>query len=79
MRLVRDQALDVVYVEILAHPRQIDECLCHRTGTLDRGGGTGERQIVPAQRDPHAQPARQLEQVGIIHAGQRQRIHAFHG
>jgi len=76
---VGHEALDVVHLERLAHAREIDQRLRYGAGALDRRRGTGERQAVAPQRDAHAQPARQLEQIGIVHAGQRQRIHAFHG
>ena len=55
------------------------ERLRDRTGALDRGGGPASDRRVAAQRDAHAEAARELEQVRVVHAGQRQRIHAFHG
>ena len=79
VRLVGHQALYIVHVEILADAREVDQRLRHGSGPLDRGGWSGEGEAVAAQRDPHTQTARELEQIGIVHAGQRQRIYALHG
>src|SRR5438105_873293 len=64
VRLVGHQALYVVHVEILADAREVDQRLRHGSGPLDRGGWSGEGEAVAAQRDPHTQTARELEQIG---------------
>ncbi len=53
--------------------------LHHRRRALELLDGAAERQRVAAERDPHAERPLQLEQVGVIHAAEQQRIGAFGG
>ena len=66
-------------VQVLAHARQVDQGLGDLSRAFDRRSRSRQRQAVAAQGDAHAEAPRELEQVRVVHAGQRQRIHAFHG
>src|SRR3989454_3724855 len=67
-----------MHVEILAHAGQVDQRLRHRASALDRGRGSGEREVVAAQRDPHAQPAGELEQIGVVQDRKSTRLNSSH-
>src|SRR5439155_8297542 len=58
---------------------EVHQCLRDGRGALDRRGGPGQREAVPAQRDTHTQSLRQLEQVAVVHPGERQWIHPLGG
>src|SRR5207247_1787917 len=62
-----------------AHSREVDQGLDDGRRALDGLGRPRQRQAVTAQRDAHTESLRQLEQVAVVHAGERQRVHAFGG
>src|SRR5438034_1087355 len=78
-RAIEHQPLHVVHVQLLPHAGQVDHRLDHGRGALHRRPGPLQRETVPAQRHAHAEPLAQLDQVGVVDAGERQWIHAFDG
>src|SRR5256886_1839733 len=59
------------------HAREVDGGLGDRHGALDGREWAVERQRIAAQRHPHAEPLREGDQIAVVHARERERIHAF--
>jgi hypothetical protein len=75
----RRQPIHVVGRHRLAHAGQVDQTLHHGCRALDLVGGAAQGHRVPAERDADPEGPLELEQVGIVHAREQQRVRPFGG
>ena len=69
----------VVRREIAPLPRRLDHARRDAARPLDEFRGPDDRHRVAAQRDLDSAQPRQLDEVAVIHAGERQRVGALGG
>src|SRR5467141_2537141 len=72
LRLLTRHPLHLEPVECLSHPPEIHQRLGDLRRSLDRARRALQRERVAAQRDAYTEPLRELHQVAVVHARERE-------